>query len=121
MSDEAITDGGDVAAVLERAADLIEPEGRWVQGDLKVYDEAGMPCWCAIGALFAAAPNLTPVTMEPIRKRVEAVLGLSPAGNGDIYPLALWNDAPDRTQAEVVDALRKAAALAKAHPQGGES
>lgn len=89
-----------VADVLEAAADLIEPDGAWTQGE---YVGINGNCWCALGAI----------------KRV---------GNyvGDINPASMqlllvisgrfvheWNDAPERTQREVVEALRSAASLSR--------
>lgn len=105
----------EIADVLERAADKVSPEGTWTQDEF-ARDETGKPlaggwsagaaCWCAMGA-------------------VEAVLGRKAASAGlALYidfvetaartpSLVAWNDAPGRTQAEVVAALRDAAALAR--------
>lgn len=57
-------------------------------------------CWCAIGAINATEPN----NGGPWRY-LEKVVGRSPD---------TWNDAPERTQAEVIEAFRKAAELARA-------
>jgi hypothetical protein len=96
-----------VAEALDRAADLIEPEGAWMQNALSKYDAAGnVTCMCALGALlnvrgasFEAADFLD--TLLPQTR------------GGQKRPLAEWNDAPERTQAEVVAKLREAAALAR--------
>lgn len=98
--------------VLDAAADLIEPEGCWTQrewardGDGRGAchpDDAA--CWCGWGAIE-----------------------VSSVGGGDTRALAHsfvqrcgfsigWNDAPERTQAEVVAVLRKAAELARSEGQ----
>jgi hypothetical protein len=119
--------------VLDRAADLIEPEGAWTQfiaaaeapladpddvptdedGDIIEPDETApeMRCWCATGAIWKAA-NLGPFPAAPMAEAatdfVRQVVG---------YSVTSWNDAPERTQAEVVAALRKAADLARADGQ----
>ena len=103
-----------VADALERAADLIEPEGAWTQGAL-YRDALGEPagaasgkavCWCAVGALNEVR--------GPFSDAFEAVEALLPKPRTfHLRPLSDWNDAPGRTQAEVVAKLREAAALAR--------
>lgn len=103
-----------VSQVLDRAADLIEPEGAWTQGTLfrkangkeaRVSDKDKV-CFCAAGALvetggpWSAAWSFLEDTLPPTRNRA-------------LNPVAVFNDAPKRTQPEVVAALRKAAALAR--------
>jgi hypothetical protein len=88
-----------VAEVLDAAADLIEPEGAWTQGE---WGSDG--CWCLDGALMAAKGSCqTWPELEAVRNAIgpecETAIG--------------WNDAPERTQAEVVAKLREAAAKAK--------
>ncbi len=106
-----------VPAVLRAAADLIEPEGAWIKGHL-AKDEHGWytsdarrACrFCAVGAIRAAAgaPHLEGSTLSlNARLFVNQVIGFGKS-------LPSWNDAPERTQAEVVSALRKAADLAEA-------
>lgn len=105
--------------VLNKAADLIEPEGAWTQkawartpeGDGVSPVDRRAYCWCMVGALrkvlgydpLSARPPTRFFTDEPAYKRLVKRFG--PA-------LGLWNDAPERTQAEVVAALRKAAEAA---------
>lgn len=102
-----------VADVLDAAADLLEPKGAWTQGafarnadgDFTGLSEFRGPavCWCIMGATEK-------VTDDP---RL--------AGEADRYVARLvpgfsiedFNDAPERTQAEVVAKLREAAALAR--------
>lgn len=104
-----------VTDVLERAADLIEPEGKWTKGEL-ARDELGQPldsvadiisgkakCFCAWGAIthvFGGYPHGSP----------EASALCKAVGTLNIGE---WNDEPERTQAEVVAKLREAAALAR--------
>lgn len=100
-----------IADTLEAAAKLIEPEGAWTQG---VWGDANS-CMCAEGAIYAA------VGRDPMRGRESIADGASkflakllPFHDGNA--IAHWNDAPERTQAEVVIKLREAAA--KAREQG---
>lgn len=99
--------------VLSRAADLIEPEGKWTQGDY-ARDAGGegrwpssndATCWCAIGAIRRCAPD------SPYRAL--AYFAMAAGGSACVD----FNDAPHRTQAEVVAALRRASELAKADGQ----
>ncbi|UIJ43764.1 hypothetical protein LZK98_11745 [Sphingomonas cannabina] len=93
-----------VADVLERAADLIEPEGKWTQKNGGVRGV----CWCASTAIGAAHPDGIALDAQ----RFFANL-ISPGGGLAIVRIWCWNDAPERTQAEVVAKLREAAALAR--------
>jgi hypothetical protein len=84
-----------VAAVLDRAADLIEERG-WIQGRCK--DETGI---CALHAIDLATPDddddeMYWHTSEAVWQRVG-------------WNITGWNDAPGRTAAEVIAALRAAA------------
>jgi hypothetical protein len=61
-------------------------------------DENRACAFCAYGAIVRAGGGL------PETNRVHSTIGL-----GTMQSLGDWNDAPDRTQAEVVAALRAAA------------
>lgn len=101
-----------MAEVLDRAADLIEPKGAWTQG-VYACDEFGNDlnpdgqwqpsptavCRCMYGAVAEIA--------QPNGYRC-----VPPSGSWGL-PDTDWNDAPERTQAEVVAKLREAAALAR--------
>lgn len=96
-----------VAEVLDRAADLIEPEGKWVQGRYGAWDASfgGYCAFCLYGAVHEIGGH-TDVT--------RAADGLLDALTlGGIGSAIDWNDAPDRTQTEVVANLREAAAKAR--------
>jgi len=96
------------AEILRKAADLIEPEGKWTQGyyarnssgDIRVATDSEAVCWCAIGAIRKVSH--TTASREAIV--VAQMLGFK--GSDE---LVNWNDAKGRTQAEVVAALRAAA------------
>lgn len=102
-----------VAGILERAADLIEPEGRWTQGasardadgnDLdgtKGANPDSAVCFCAAEAIW----RVSKVRFDecPAHQFMMKFVG---------GPIPTWNDAPERTQADVVAKLREAAALA---------
>lgn len=102
--------------VLARAADLIEPEGTWTQRGDFAYTADGRGrwgsdpdavCFCAAGATQRVTVD-RPVAANPLAY-LERVIGNS--------NIAEWNDAPNRTQAEVVAALRAASELAKGEGQ----
>lgn len=102
--------------VLSKAADLIEPEGAWARHQLakSAHDQVVNPtderavCWCMAGAM----QRITPVLGNVYYRAHEFV-----ARSLDIPTFASWNDAPGRTQAEVVKALRDAAELARSEGQ----
>lgn len=103
-----------VAEVLERAANLIEPEGAWTQ-DWFARDVIGREveaidphanCWCVRGAVFAVCGSDS-VDEEAIFNPLHDLLGF------ELMSVEEWNDDPDRTQTEVVAKLREAAALAR--------
>lgn len=107
-----------VSDILERAADRIEPEGRWTQ-KANARDEDGLStscrgeeatCWCMAGSVFREAGILDDEAYEALK----AVLPPAPRIGFD--RVVAFNDAPERTQAEVVAKLREAAA--KAREQG---
>ena len=104
-----------VAEILNKAADLIEPKGAWVKGFLAKDEQGrgykdGMPrnpvCFCAEGAVQAAAGKAN-LSLE--RQAFDALRRVLPTDF-----IHEWNDAPDRTQTEVVAALRAAAIEASA-------
>lgn len=111
-----------VADILDRAADLIEPEGAWTQGAL-ARDEAGLEaldpedpdacCWCVAGAIQHVAGGGWPDSVFDLyhaaRRSVLVAVGMDENDR-----IAIWNDARHRTQAEVVAALRQAAAAERA-------
>ena len=104
------------SVVLDRAADLIEPEGRWTNdGDYWNGDDGNPECFCALGAIwFVCDPPgfVGDVENGPAARMLARSLGLP----GTLH-IAKWNDHLGRTQAEVVAALRKAAELARSEGQ----
>jgi len=112
-----------IAEVLTRAADLIEPEGAWTQGDT-ARDADGKPlpnstepaavCWCVLGAIGKTVGGANRPMFSAARKALRAVLPEDIEQiDEDLPDEANWNDAPERTQAEVVAALRAAAEKAR--------
>lgn len=97
-----------VPEILRAAADLIEPEGAWTQGRLNIFRNGQPVCWCAMGAIIHASGGCGRDAVSLI----EADLPRSPSTE-PLRPIAKWNDAPERTQAEVVAKLREAADLAE--------
>jgi hypothetical protein len=126
--------------VLLAAAELLEPEGRWTQGVVArnvgngSVDSVSVDavCWCAYGAIEKVALDADfPELVEDVATAAFcAGIGIQAGGLlageqsglwfefarivGELLPryltLGTWNDAPGRTQAEVVAALRAAAA-----------
>jgi hypothetical protein len=94
-----------LADIYRRAADLIEPEGAWTKGSYArdehgkqvFFRDSNAVCFCAIGAL---------TRIDPLHS-CNSTQGFE--GFLDVPSLAGWNDAPERTQAEVVAAFRAAA------------
>lgn len=94
-----------VADKLAEARALIERG--WCQ-DVYARDRAGnemrwadrrATCYCTRGALYAVGVH--DVAYEFVFQAVEN------------QSLAIWNDAPERTQAEVIDAFKRAEQLAR--------
>jgi len=88
--------------ILYTAADLIERDG-WHQGD---YTAAGG--WkqaspsCVMGAINRAAGRME------IPAACAVMVHLYGAGGGSLIQ---WNDAPERTESEVIEVLRAAAVI----------
>lgn len=90
--------------VLLKAADLIEPEGRWTQrawartqsGEKPDADGDNAACWCLWGAIRQVNGSHHDEAFEIVNRVV---------GGSAIA----WNDTPGRKQSEVVQALRKGA------------
>jgi hypothetical protein len=101
-----------VADVLERAADILE-EFDWCQGSSGSKAEGYM---CAVGAIgeavvdFGSAAGPFTTKDSPFRQAC-AILGWPK--ELDMWPLAVWNDKPGRTKAEVVAVLRSSAQKAR--------
>ena len=87
-----------VRDVLTRAGDLVE--AGWCQGSYSRIVDGQLRC-CAIEAICRAVVHTVEATEA--RELVCRVVGSA--------SLSGWNDAPERTQVEVVAAFRKAAAL----------
>lgn len=107
-----------IADVLDAAADLIEPEGAWTQGAFsktkggRYNGDLVAPrkpaCWCVLGAIARVSDSDPTRPFEGIAR--DAMLALDCVASGDVPG---WNDAPERTQSEVLATLREAAALAR--------
>jgi hypothetical protein len=86
-----------VSTVLRNAAELIEKKG-WCQ--FRFLDEDGGTCLAGAGEASAKSVS----GWWQAREFLHRYLDIDPT---------IWNDAPERTQAEVVAKLREAAALAE--------
>lgn len=107
-----------IARVLDKAADLIEPEGAWTQGEYgrnkkgqPVHARRSAVCFCLYGAINAARRR--PLDTAVVGELFEHLKRGVPETE---FPW-FWNDTPGRTQAEVVTALREAAAKARESAQ----
>ena len=97
-------------AVILRAARgyIAEPE-RWTKGRLARYPAPDRVARCAIGAVFAAACTHEGGFGSAAHEAADALLGV--VGGTCI---STWNDAPERTHAEVLEAFDRAIAAAEA-------
>lgn len=99
-----------VADVLDRAADLLEEFG-WCQKKAGSKFEGEM---CAVGAIMESVDDFTGSWGSVGRDLYNAACSIQgDASEATIWPLAIWNDAPGRTKAEVVARLRDAARAAR--------
>jgi len=102
------------ADILTAAADLLEKPGAWTQGCF-ARDQSGKPsaprdpdavCYCMAGAIYSIVGT---------NSRGDALIDVlsTRARRQGFRHIAHWNDKENRTQAEVVSALRAAADLAR--------
>lgn len=106
----------EIAGVLYRAADLIEPEGAWTQnrnardafGNAVLATDSSAVCWCAYGAVLRES-NYRMIGGRPYDRLLQALR----TREQRVMSVSMWNDAPERTQAEAVQLLRDAAKLAE--------
>ena len=92
-----------VSRDLLEAARIVE-QG-WCQGSMMSPPDK----FCLMGAIFRVADCSSHAALMTVK--LSQSLGL-PSGVvlfGETHPVAAWNDAPERTQAEVVKALQDAA------------
>lgn len=112
--------GGVVAvtprAILLRAAALLEPPGRWVQNEWGIdadgegtFSPRDAVCYCASMALVVAARGHGQRALRGAQRALAALVVVADDGVSDEVNIQLWNDAEERSQAEVVAALRQAA------------
>ena len=94
--------------MLERAANLIEPEGAWGQGGSEPRVKGRDGCHCADTAIFDMAGNASHTFRNACR-----IFFAHCIGGKSQFDTYKWNDTFGRTQAEVVAKLREAAALAR--------
>jgi hypothetical protein len=105
----------DVAKVLNDAAELIEPEGRWIKHHYAINDEgvaviAWSPeavCWCASGAIVRAAVACGQ-SATPASETLQAHLDQTGAIPHDGVSIEVWNDRQPGP-GPVIAALRAAA------------
>lgn len=124
------------AKVLERAAEILARPGRWVQGMLSVdltghgrttdrlkTDEAS---YCSLGAIYAATKEHGLTTAydqlgtEFGQRLISRGLAASSPFDSPAVAVANYNDAPGRTQEEVVKAMRSMACEARQQAEGEE-
>ena len=99
----------DIADVLEQAAQLLSQPGAWTQGAF----QRGEKCFCLLGAIaFVTGDN--PHCAWGNTLASDAREPLADAIGIPTFAVVDWNDAPERTQDEVVAKLREAATLARA-------
>lgn len=105
-----------VVEVLEGAADLIasgwtkEALARNAEGKTVEPEDDDATCWCLMGATDRAAAD----GGSPWQVAYQARDIFRQSMGGELFCIPDWNDAPERTQDEVVAKLREAAAIARA-------
>lgn len=92
------------APIFGRAADILE-EFDWRQGNAGSREEGSM---CAVGAIYEALDDLGIGRDDDRAVQAYCAHG-RPSNECAIFPLAVWNDRPERTKAEVVAELRRLA------------
>lgn len=109
------------ARVLDYARDLLSKPNGWTQGtyarDANGDDQShrktssDVTCFCSIGAIDVSTPRACRgehvYYMHKSRAEAMSALRHAISPNSDI-PIAVWNDALQRTQKEVVEAFDKA-------------
>ena len=98
--------------VLLAAAELVETPGVWIQGDLVAKEDDGTVRCCAYGALDLVSGFLNEEldvlsgedTPPELLGAMEALFEYTGR-----YRVAEWNDAPERTAADVAATMRRAA------------
>lgn len=104
-----------VADVLDAAADLLEKPGAWTteacarseEGQRIEWDSPDAVCFCALGAIFRESMLLQTQALD-----ADDHFGRY-LGGKNWQTISRFNDAPGRTQSEVVAALRAAATSAR--------
>ena len=98
--------------ILLAAKEKINTPEKWTQGELaknargeKVprYSETAV-CWCSLGAICAVAESETAKVESRAESSLRQVV---------IQRIDIWNDDPERTHEEVMNAFDKAIALAQ--------
>ena len=102
------------SSILEKAAEVISKPGSWVQG---VFQQGDF-CFCARGAISvsAGAPHLSygdPLSEDYLFEAVMGARPKSPLTSASGAAIVIWNDKVGRTQTEIIEAFRKAAAIAR--------
>lgn len=96
----------DVVAVLQRAKERVA--GGWSQTDINGVNGT----WCAGMAIWKLSVEENGNEMTTAAQRLFA-RSLPPSPHSSPVCIFVWNDAPGRTQAEVLDAFDAAIRLAK--------
>jgi hypothetical protein len=100
-----------VLEVLEGALEILRDPKRWTKGTL-ARDSSGKPtdisgnyavCFCASGAIIKASFN---IGYMKARHSLSDVVGNC--------SISWWNDAPERTHAEIIQGFEKAIAVERA-------
>lgn len=101
------------ADILEAAADLLSPEGAWIQGSSMHVTGDGQAHYCLVGAINSVAGSWQPYMDTCLHSRnasKAASIAADFLNSGFLVDsLVDWNDDAERTQEEVVDLLKRAA------------
>lgn len=104
--------------ILRRAADEIRRRG-WYQGEFAPretvnFDDCPVCAWGAINAVQNGDPREWYVKDGPAYESVALHVLAATVGGSKYYSVPSWNDDPERTVEEVLDAFERAAQAADA-------
>ena len=103
-----------IKQILTEARALIEKG--WTQGKLAKnvwghqvrYDDPDACAFCSLGALRKAVHKINPDLYPKLRHQLALAIGEDPSAGSEYYQVVRFNDAPGRTQAEVLAMFDKA-------------
>ncbi len=113
--------------ILKKARELLSDEERWAQGDYAFLakDDIALnvdwkspiaACWCPAGALLKVSQGQAAAALVELARDLPGTKVVFLKGDSDkeIDQIATWNDAPERTHAEILQRFDEAIARLEA-------